>query len=67
MADYAFGSNSPYEETSALRRDIRLTALRSDYAATSALPEHILQHAVADHGLAVELDRGAHHRQIEMP
>ena len=32
-----------------------------------ALPEHVLQHAFLHHGDAVEFDRGAHHRQIEMP
>jgi len=33
----------------------------------SASAEHILQHAVANHGCAVELNRRPSHRQIEMP
>jgi hypothetical protein len=31
------------------------------------LPKHVLQHAVADHGDAVEFDRRTHHGKIEMP
>lgn len=32
----------------------------------STLPKYLLQHAFAHHGDAVEFDRGAHHRQVEM-
>ena len=35
--------------------------------AGSGLPEHILQNTFAHHGDAVEFDRRAHHRQVEMP
>ena len=38
--------------------------LRSSIRTSS--PEHVLHHAVPHHHDAVELDRGAHHRQVEM-
>src|SRR5664279_4502428 len=32
-----------------------------------SLPEHVLQHPVADHRNTVEFDRRPHHRQVKVP
>ena len=46
---------------------LRHFGLAQAAGAGSGLAEYILQNAFAHHGDAIELDRGAHHRQIEMP
>src|SRR3954468_11564545 len=48
------------------RNDAEIERNRRAKTAAAELPEHVLQHALLDHRRAVQFDRGAHHRQIEV-